>query len=135
MELPHGGAFVTGVALQRGVRAHQRETILVILNLLHRDLPSLDAVALFATGAELSLMNVRVAIGTSAADVAEDQLCVARGARHLQVHATQRILRLVMIEFRDTADRLPAAEGVTVLARDVQWPVRTVGGGLTALLG
>ena len=37
-----------------------------------------------------------------------------------------------MVEFRDVADRLPAAEGMAILAGDVQVAVRaaSVGGGL-----
>lgn len=51
---------------------------------------------------------------------------------HALVHAAQRILGGVVIEFGDGADRLPAAKRVTVLARNAQASVRTarVGGRL-----
>ena len=48
LELPDRGALVAGVAIQRGVRAHQGESVLVVLDLLDGNLPSLDGVALFA---------------------------------------------------------------------------------------
>ena len=108
------------------MRAHQRKAILVILNLLNRNLPSLDGVALLTAGAELAFVNVGVAIRAFRPDVAENQFRMTGGAGHLLVHAAQRIPGLVMIELRDTADGLPTAESVTILARNVQRPVRTM---------
>lgn len=79
-------------------------------------------------------MNVGVAIGALGRHIAEHQLGMTRHARHFLVHAAQRISSLVVIEFWDTANRLPAAKRVTVLARGIERPVRTTGG-LAALLG
>ena len=42
------------------------------------------------------------------------------------VHSAQRILRLVVIEFRNGANRLPRIRRVAVLAGDIQVSVRTV---------
>ena len=47
-ELAVSRAFVTGIAVHCRVRSSQREAIVVLLNLLDRDLPSLNRVALFA---------------------------------------------------------------------------------------
>jgi len=44
-------SLVAGIAVDGGVRSGQRETIIVLLNLLHRDLPSPNRVALFAVRA------------------------------------------------------------------------------------
>jgi len=47
-ELAVGRAFVAGIAVYGRVRSRQRKAIVVLLNLLDRDLPSPDGVALFA---------------------------------------------------------------------------------------
>ena len=106
----------------------------MVLDLLHRNLPSLHRVALFASRTKLALVNVGVAVGTLRAHVAEHQLRVARHACHFLVHAAQGIFRLVVIKLRDAADRLPSTKRVTVLTRDIQRSMRT-SGGLAALLG
>jgi len=43
-----GRAFVAGVACDGRVGSRQRKAVIVLLNLLHRDLPSADGVALLA---------------------------------------------------------------------------------------
>jgi hypothetical protein len=40
------------------------------------------------------------------------------------MHATQRIVRLVVIELRDRPNRAPAHRRVTVFARNSEGPVR-----------
>jgi len=116
------------------MRAHQRETVLVVLDLLHRNLPSLHGVALFAGRTELAFVNIGVAGCAVCGHIAEYQFRVARHARHLFVHSAQWISGLVVIELGHAADGLPSAEGVTVLARHVQRPMRATGR-LAALLG
>jgi len=65
LELSCRGALVAGIAFQSRMSAHQREAVEVILNRLYRDVPAIHGVALFTIGAELSPVNVRVAIRTS----------------------------------------------------------------------
>ena len=115
------------------MRAHERETVLVVLDLLYGNLPPFDGVALLARGTELPLVNISMAIGALAGHIAEHQLGVARHARHFFVHASQRIFRLIVIKLGNAADRFPSTEGVAVLARNVQWPMRAPGS-LAALL-
>ena len=74
-------------------------------------------------------MNVRVAIGAFVADVREHHFDVAGRAGHTHVHAAQRIFCLIVIEFRNSANRLPALGGVAVGARDIETAVRTLGRG------
>jgi hypothetical protein len=54
---------MTIVTLQQGVRPGKRESILVILDLLERNLPALDGVATLTIRTKLPAMNVGVAIG------------------------------------------------------------------------
>jgi hypothetical protein len=57
----------------------------MIADVLDVHLPSLHGMALFAVGSELAAMNVRVAIGATGADVAEDQAGMALRAANVLV--------------------------------------------------
>lgn len=104
----------------------------MILYLLHRDLPSPNRVALFATGAELAFVNIGMTISTFHAHVAEYRLDVTRGAGDLFMQAAQREAGLAVVKLRDAADGFPATERVAILAGDVQGTMRatSVGVGL-----
>ena len=111
---------------------NQRKTILVLLDLLDGNLPALDAVTLLAIGAELALVNVGVTVGALGRNVGKYRLGVALSASDFLVHATKRVTGLVVVELRNAADGFPAAEGMAILAGDVQVSVRaaSVGRGL-----
>lgn len=111
-------------ALQHGVRADQREAILVIANIFEGNLPAPDRVAAFAIGTELTTMNVCMAIGAVRAYVLEHQLGVAIRACHLLVHASQGVTGLVVVELRVGADWFPTRVGVAILACNRDWAVR-----------
>lgn len=133
LELADCGALVAVFALNGGVRAQQRETVLVILYLLDGNVPALNGVALGAVRAHLALVNIGVAILTVFPDVGEDRLDVALHALDFFVHPTQGIFGLVVIEFGNGADGLPARSGVAIFARNCQGAVRTTG--VAALIG
>ncbi len=80
---------------------------------------------LFATRAKLSAMQIGVAILAAHSHVAEHQAGVALHATHVGVHAAQRIPGFIVIELGDAAEGPPRGEGVAVLARHVEVPVRT----------
>lgn len=82
--------------------------------------------ALLAVGSQLPFVNVRVAILAALPDTGEDRLHMALRAGNGLVHPAQRILCLVVIEFRDCADGCPRAWRVTVLTWNVQISVRTM---------
>ena len=114
------------VTVDGGVRSSQREAVVMLLNVLDRDLPSTDGVALLAVGAELALMNVGMAVLAALSDVGENHFDVTLRAGHRSVHAAQRVTSLIVVEFGNSANRLPPAGGVAVLTGHVQIPVRTV---------
>jgi hypothetical protein len=125
LELSRGGARVARFAVHGGVRADQRKAILVVANRRHGYLPSFDAMTRFAIRAELTTVNVRVAVRAFLSDVRKDQSAVALGALHFFVHASQRVARLVVVKFGDAADWLPTQGCVAVLAGDIESsPVR-----------
>ena len=121
-----GAALVAGIAVDGCVGTGQRETIVVLLHIFNRDRPSADGVALLAIGAQLTLVNIGVAVLAALTNVGEDHFDVTLGAGDGRVHAAQRIARLVMVELRNCADRPPAICGVAVLAWDSQAAVRTM---------
>ena len=114
-ELAGRGVLVAVLALQQRMRADERETVLVILNLGGGNLPAIDGVAFFAVCAELAVMNVGVAIGALRAHLAEDEACVAPGAVNLLVHAAQRITGVIVIELRMGADWFPTGVCMAIL--------------------
>ena len=96
-------------ALHRGVRTEKRETILVIFDLRDGNLPAKHRVALRAVGAEFALMNVGVAISAVLADVRKDRFYVTLVTFHFFMHAAERIVGLVVVEFWHGADGPPGS--------------------------
>jgi hypothetical protein len=88
LELAHRGSLVAGIAVHCGVRSDKGEAIQVLVDLLNRNVPSPNAVALFAVGAHLALVNVGVAISALRTDVGKYHLGVALGAGHALVHSS-----------------------------------------------
>jgi len=119
------GVLMTLLALDYRVRAEQRKSIEVLLNRLHRHLPSENRVALSAVRAELSAMNVGVTIGAILANVGENRLGMASRAGYFFVHAAKRVPRGVVIEFGNGANGNPACVRVAIFAGNVEGTVRT----------
>jgi len=115
-------------AFHNSVRAEKRESVEVLRNRLHRHLPAENRVTLSAVGAELSAVNVRMASGAILADVSENRSGMTPCARYFFVHSAQRIARGVVVEFGNGANRGPAGVCVAILARNVEWSVRTSAG-------
>lgn len=109
------------------MRAKKRKAILVIVNLLYGNLPALHGVTLRAIRPHLALVNIGVAILASLSHVCEYRLCMALRAGHLFMHAAERILSLIVVEFGNRADRLPACRSVAILTGDGQGAVRASG--------
>jgi len=87
LELAGGAVLVTRIAIHRRMRSGERETVIVILDLLHRDLPAANRVALFAIRAQLPAMDVGVAVLAALPHTGEDRLDVALRTRYGLVHA------------------------------------------------
>jgi len=104
-------------AISQRMGADQRKTVLMIANRIQRNLPSLYRVALLTGCPELAAVNVSVAIRALLADVGEHKIRVARRTGQLLMHSAQGILRVIVIELRNRADRLPTRTGVTCLTR------------------
>ena len=114
------------LAVQRGVGTNEWKAIVVLLDLLHRHLPSAHRMALLAICAKLSPMDICVTVLAPLSDTREYWFYVALRAGHRRMHPAKRIFRLVVIEFRNGANRLPRIRSVAILTGDIQVPVRTV---------
>ena len=126
LKLAVGGILMAGLTINRRVRPSQRETIIVLLNLLDRNRPAAHRMALLAIRAQLPLVNVGMAVLAALPNICEYELDVALHASDGLVHAAQRISRLIVIELRHGADGPPRISGVAVLARHIQIAMRTV---------
>ena len=129
LKLAVSRVLVAGIAINRSVRPRQGEPIIVLLNLLDRYAPSANAVALLAVCAQLAFMNIGVAVLAAVAHVVEHRLYMALRAGHILVQAAQRVTGLVVIEFRNGANWLPALSGMAVLAGNIQIAVWAMGFG------
>lgn len=78
--------FVARFAVERGMSTNKWETVLMLLYLAEGDIPSLHAVALLATRAKLSLMQIGMTRGASSGCVREYWLGVALAAPYADVH-------------------------------------------------
>lgn len=125
LKLCGGRSLVAGSAIQRCVGSHQGKTVLVLVNLLRGNLPTLYAVALLTTGSELTLVDIRVAIGALVAYILKYRFDVALGARNSLMQPTQRVPGLIVVEFWCVSNRLPSAQGMAVLTGDIEGAVRT----------
>lgn len=130
LELAHGRVLMAAVALQQRVRAHQREAVEMLLDVLHGNPPAPYVVAVLATGSELPAMDVGVAVGAFRARVREHQIGVTLPAGHPFVHAAQGELGLVVVKLRNVADGLPRRERVAVLAGEIQVAMRAARAGI-----
>lgn len=128
LELADGRALVAIIALHGRMRPEERKPILVIVDLLYGNLPALNGVTLRAVRSHFSLMNIGVTILTSFAHVSEYRLGVAPRAGHLLMQTPQRVLGLVVVEFRNGSDGTPSCGGMAIFAGNCQRSVRTSGG-------
>jgi hypothetical protein len=110
--------------LDRGVSPQERESILVILDLLDGDIPAEHRVTPCAIGPHLPLVNIGVAVLALLANIGKYRFDVALRTLHFFVHAPQRILCLIVVELRHGADRAPSAGDVAVFAGNLQRPMR-----------
>jgi len=126
LKLAAGGTFVARVAIHRRVCTGERETAVVLLDLLDGYLPAPNGVALFAIRPELTAVNVGVTVLAALSNVHEHRLHMALNARHRLMHTTQRVFRLIVVEFRNRPNRFPCFRRVAILAGNGQISVRTM---------
>jgi hypothetical protein len=120
LELSDRFTLVTVRALQSGMASHQGETVVVFPHPLYDDVPSFDCMALCAVRPHLTAMNVGMAVGTVRSGIRKHRLGMTLGTSHSLMQAAKRVVRLVMVELRECANRFPASGRMAVLARNIQ---------------
>jgi hypothetical protein len=132
-----GPYLVARIAVDGGVGANQRKAVLVLTDVVDRNLPTSIPMADVTLRTVFPTMNVGMAVLALLADVCENKIGVAVLARYLGVHSAQGKPSFAMFEFRDSADRRPSNGSVAILAGDVQRAVRTpanvLGGGIACI--
>lgn len=86
-ELARGRSGVAVLALQERMCTNQWESVLVFLDRLHPHLPSFDCVTRLAVCAELSPMDVGMAVRTFCSDVREHEAAMALPTHDALVHS------------------------------------------------
>jgi len=123
--LAGGGPTVAIVALQRCMGAEQWEAIQVAANRIHVRPPAVHSVAILASGAELTAMDIGVAVGALFANVSKNLSHMAGITRDILVQAAQRILGFaIVIKLKGLPEGRPTRSRVAVLAGDGQRPMR-----------
>ncbi len=116
--------LVTGITVHCRMRPNQREAVLMLIDVVDRDLPSDVAMAEIALGGILSAVDIRVAVLTLIADFREHEVTVAILATNALVHSTQRETGLAMFELQNVTKRLPTLRSMAILAGYLQCTVR-----------
>jgi hypothetical protein len=120
IELPNRAHFVARVTVHRRMSADQRKPILVLIDVVDRNLPAVGVVAEFALRPILAAMKIRVAVLTFSRGTAKNQVRVAIDTVHDGVTPAQRKSGLRVFEFQLGAEWLPALGSMAILARNLE---------------
>jgi len=82
IELADGANLVAGVAVDGGMSSDERESILMLIDIVNGDLPAIWVVTEFTLRSILAAMQIRVAVLTLRWRAAENEILVAIGTLH-----------------------------------------------------
>ena len=128
VELPDSPHFVAGIAVHHCVRADEGKTILVLVDVMDRYLPTVCVVAQLALRSVLAPMQIGMTVLALVWSIGEFQIRVAVEACHNSVTSPQGKPGLCMVEFDLVLDYLPVCRGVAGDARQIQRAMRTLSG-------
>jgi hypothetical protein len=123
IELSNGSRRVTFITIHNRMRADQRKTILMLVDVMHRHCPSVEVVTQVALGTIFASMNVGVAVLALLAGICENRIDVALLTRNFRVETTQRKCRFTMVKFWLGTQWQPSLAGMAVLTRNLQRPM------------
>ena len=132
IELSDGSRLVARITIHNRMRTDQRETILMLVDVVHRHCPAVRVVTQVALGTVTAPMDVSVAILALLASIRENRIDVALLTRNLCVQTPQRKCRLAMIKFGLRTQRQPSFAGMAVFTRYLQRPMGISVGGRDA---
>ena len=120
VELPNSANFMARVTIDYGVRPDQRKSILVLVNVVNRDLPAIWVVAQLALRPIFATMKIGVAVLTFFWHMAEHEIGVTIDALNFRVASAQLEPGLRMLELHFLAKRSPSLLVVTLLAGNIE---------------
>lgn len=127
VELPYRANLVARITIRDGVRPDERKPILVLIDVVNRDLPAIWVMAQFTFRPVLSPVEIRVAVLTFFWNIAEVEIGVTVHTRYFRVPPPQRESGLRVLELHIRSQWLPSLLRVTLVARNVErFSVRTV---------
>jgi len=85
IELPNGANLMARIAVHHRMRSDQREAVLMLINVVNGNLPSIRVVAKLALRAIFPAMQVRMAVLTFFWHMAEVQIRMAIDTLHFRV--------------------------------------------------
>jgi len=97
----------------------------MLVDLLNRNLPTFHRVTLVAICAELTFVDVSMAIGTFLANIGKYGLHVALRTSDALMQAAKRETGLIVVKLGTIANRFPTTERVTILAGYIEGAMRT----------
>jgi hypothetical protein len=124
IELSNGSRRVACITIHNRMRTDQRETVLMLVDVVDRHSPAVGVVTQVALGTVFASMNVGVAILALLAGIRENRIDVALLTGNFGMEATQRKCCFAMIKLRPRTQRKPAFAGMAVLTRNLQRPMR-----------
>jgi hypothetical protein len=125
--------FMTRLAINASVRAHQREPVLVPFYGLHSDIPTSDRMASFTFSTKLAAMYVCMAVGALHPHIRKNKFCMTQAARNARMHSTKGQAGLVVVEIRAGPDRSPVDRGMATLTGHTEVAVWVTGAPLDGL--
>lgn len=129
IELADRSDLVARITIHRSVGANQRESILVRIDVMDGNLPSVGGVAQFAFGSVFSAMQIGVAILALIRSIREVKIGVAIAAGNSGMATAQRKAGLSVIELDLPGNYLPILRSMTCLAGKIEPSVRADGRG------
>jgi hypothetical protein len=100
IELSDGARLVARITIHDGMRTDQRETILVLVDVVHRHSPAVRVVTQVALGTVTAPMNVGVAVLALLAGIRENWIDMALLTRNRAMKATKWKPCFAMIKLR-----------------------------------
>jgi len=126
IELPNSSYLVAGIAVHHGVRADQGKAILMLIDVMNRDLPPIGVMAELTFGSVLASMKVGVAVLTLVGRIGKFEIGMAVTACHSGVAPTKGKASLPVIKLDLSLNYLPIRGCVAGNTRHVEFAVRTL---------
>jgi len=124
VELTNGSDFVAGVTIDDSVSTNERKPILVLVDVMNGNLPTIGVMAEFAFRSVLPAMKVGVAVLALIRGTCEFEVVVAITAGNGCVPSSERKTCLRVIKPDPTGKSLPVLGGVTCFAGNLEFSMR-----------